>query len=532
MRPTARRPAALLLALLVGCHGGSGSGTPQGQVQVEFGSFTATNGRILTFGSGEATFAADATFDGEWRPATGAVTEGSWATVTTRSLVTIVPPGLPAGSYDVVLFLGPQVGHAHVQVDAAPSVADPAAAVQAWADQVPVTLVELHIEADSLPPSPARDAVLADLDYFESWRVSFTEALASATADDLRILANLLDSPLPDLAAQDTLDLGANWDLFVQRVHLYTPTFAYGISLIAAGLLVGISPPIATGLVLAGGLFVLRGVLGVLGALQTPVSPIGDVVVDDGFDQAILMVQAGLPHAVAVTANFGTVSEADRSLDYAPVQQAFAMIDAARAQQAGLTAVVRALFHAEYPPVPAVATVQRLAIPVDRVSLVSQSNPNAHVTLSGGEVLASLVGLSNQLTTLGLHYEAGTFGHLDTSLQCWVFGSGPPSPFVGSWSGSYIGTCDCSAAEGGGPVGGAWSFFIAESGMITGSVGTSEGVYQIIGGVDVDGHVAVGGIAGPASWGGVISGSAISGSWSDTSDPSCPCEGTFTGGGP
>lgn len=529
MTGSAFRNAGFLIAFLAGCSGGSGAEVPQGQVQLDFGSFVAVGGAVLSFAAGEAAFEADATYEGEWRRDGVAPTVATWVTVTSRSVVTLVPVTLPAGSYDVVLALGAKTGHAHVEVTPAPVIADPEGVVQAWVTSVAGTLATQQDEVLNLLPSPTRDGLLADIVSLGQWKASFESSLASASAADLQQLALLLSTGQEHStsrgSARGAADPGQNWYIAGLHVVIDVPTFSYGITLVAVGLLLPLPPPVKLGLIVAGGLFVVDGVTGVCGTMELPLRPMDRVVMEEGTDSDILSLQAGVPRSLAASARFGTLSEADRGLDFAPAQQVFAALDHGRAQQAGLTPAIRSLFQGEFPPVPLQPTLLRVSIDPARVSIASQSNPNVFATLSDGQLLATLVTAQGQLTTLGLHYDAGAAGYIDTAVACWVFGEGPPSPFEGAWSGAYTGSCNCSPGEGGGIVEGSWSFTVDATGMVRGSAGSQD----LVGGVDANGVFT--GTAGESRWSGTVVNSIISGSWGD-GDPDCPCLGTFVGSGP
>lgn len=99
-----------------------------------------------------------------------------------------------------------------------------------------------------------------------------------------------------------------------------------------------------------------------------------------------------------------------------------------------------------------------------------------------------------------------------------------------TWFGSWNGSCgqNCSGQS---PAG-TFALYVDPNGQVDGVAVDPQGVSTIVtGSFDSSGNGAFGS-AGGSSWTGSISGTGanqiLSGTWTDSSDPSCPCNGTFS----
>ncbi|MGA1525617.1 MAG: hypothetical protein ACO4CZ_16755, partial [Planctomycetota bacterium] len=138
--------------------------------------------------------------------------------------------------------------------------------------------------------------------------------------------------------------------------------------------------------------------------------------------------------------------------------------------------------------------------------------------------------------------DAGTISRaniMDVAMQCGncdepscqqlIQGCQGPGGGV-TWFGSWNGSCsqNCSGQS---PAG-TFALYVDPNGRVDGVAVDPQGVSTIVtGSFDSSGNGAFGS-AGGSSWTGSISGTGanalLSGTWSDSSDPSCPCSGTFT----
>jgi hypothetical protein len=96
---------------------------------------------------------------------------------------------------------------------------------------------------------------------------------------------------------------------------------------------------------------------------------------------------------------------------------------------------------------------------------------------------------------------------------------GGSSPYQGTWAGGYSGNCGGNCIPP--VVSGGWTFTVSATGAINGSVDGDP----ITGSISPTGAAAAG-TAGGATWSGQISGTSITGTWTD---PDCPCNGSFSG---
>jgi hypothetical protein len=432
----------LVAPLLTACPNERGPASPSSEVPVDFRDVDAVGGQVLSLNEANQVFAADAVFDGFWLKEGVVVATGRWAVSAPTSLVTVVPTTLEGGRYDLRIPLAAgRLGIATVLVTPSSPVVDPVASLQAWTTQATARAATQRSLALALQPSPIRDALLADLDNLDERIPQLEAGIASASPGDQQLLATMLAVSSPASGGTDVVDPDQNWNSARNLVVTSSATWDYGVGLVVAGIALGGSlgwtgygAAVAAGLIVAGGLMIVEGVQGMTQAYEMLLRPIDGMNVDDtdvgppwfsglaATNLTTLTITSGIPRSITASANFATLSEAERTSGYPAAGQIFQNTDAARAKQSGLSAAFRSIIATEYPAVPAQANLRLGPIDMSRVSLVSQSNPAVQVSFVGGQLTAVLVGTANQTTTLTLRYDAGILGSLETSIECQVLG--------------------------------------------------------------------------------------------------------------
>ncbi len=449
--------ATFSLPWLAACGGGGGGGgaPPQGEVLVDFGNLSATGGSVLTFEAPAAAFASGVAFDGEWRQGGVALAPGRWASATTKTLVTIVPTTLAAGTYEVAVVMGSARGRAVVQLAAAPVVADPTAAVQAFAGNVTASVASLRSEVQALRNPSLSASLAADVDRLDALRVVFESSLATASSADMELLATIL-AATPTMSTVLAVSQGgggvqANLDAASSGVVTNTSAWNSGVILVSASLAIAtgfgstpVGAAVAAGVALAGGVQMIRGVGGVaraidllLTAVQSAVMELiggpvpndssgGEVVVGGGgvisailagSTPSSLTVAVATPFPVRALASFATLSEADRARQDGRLQTIFATMDGAASTQQGLAAAVTNVVQTPYPAVPAQPRIGTGTILGTALTIESQSNPQVVLTLANGQLTASLQGASAPVTTTAtFRYDSGALGVLTQTV--------------------------------------------------------------------------------------------------------------------